>query len=329
MDSAPASRSTSANDVLVLFPGALGDLICFLPALAGLVRRHPDGLTFVVNPEWQTLLQLPNTTMVSIDRAEIADLFTKGAVLRESTRSLLGGRGHAYSWTGSGDPAFAERLAALGAGPVRIFPFRGMAAREHATAYYARCAGIDPAPFRPFLRLDTDWFDRFVQRHDLGGRRLLVIHPGSGSAAKNWSGFSHLAERWQRRAGAGGQLILLYGPAEPAPKRPQPVPGALSLSDLTLPQVAALLRSCDLYAGNDSGISHLAGAVGARGVVVFGSTDPAIWSPRGGGLSIVHASTACEICEPNCFCTHRLSVESVERELDACRRQGAGGFTAG
>ena len=43
--------------------------------------------------------------------------------------------------------------------------------------------------------------------------------------------------------------------------------------------LAALLARADRYLGNDSGVSHLAGAVGARGAALFGPTDPELWRP--------------------------------------------------
>jgi ADP-heptose:LPS heptosyltransferase len=58
--------------------------------------------------------------------------------------------------------------------------------------------------------------------------------------------------------------------------------------------VAALLSQADLYLGNDSGISHLAGAVGARGVVLFGPTRPHQWRPLGGNLLVVQ-NTASQV----------------------------------
>ena len=61
-------------------------------------------------------------------------------------------------------------------------------------------------------------------------------------------------------------------------------------SELSLLQVAALLSQADFYLGNDSGVSHLAGAVGARGVVLFGPTLPQQWRPLGGNLSIIRNS---------------------------------------
>ena len=59
--------------------------------------------------------------------------------------------------------------------------------------------------------------------------------------------------------------------------------GVPVLKDLDLPTVAAIARLASAFVGNDSGVSHLAAAVGAPGVVIFGPTDPARWRPLGPG----------------------------------------------
>jgi ADP-heptose:LPS heptosyltransferase len=74
-------------------------------------------------------------------------------------------------------------------------------------------------------------------------------------------------------------VIELLGPAE---AMDEPLAGAIPVRDWQLGDVAALLGSVDAYAGNDSGVSHLAAAVGCRGVALFTSTDPARWAPIGG-----------------------------------------------
>lgn len=310
--------------LLVLFPGALGDFVCFLPTLAGLLQRCGGPLTLVVKPELHPLLKLPGATLVSMDRREVADLYGDGNAVSAETRKLLGGRTRAYSWTGAGLSSFATRLGAITAGPTHVFPFRGMQPGEHAVDYYARCAGVAPLPFGSMLEIDSGWFADFRRRHDLDRGAVLVMHPGSGSPAKNWTGFGALARRWQERCGDAGRIVVLQGPAELDLSRSRDIPQALTLRDLSLPQVAALLKGCRFYAGNDSGISHLAGAVGATGVVLFGSTDPAVWRPRtlsrenvgeGGRLKVLHAPGVCEACGSSIFCTHRLSVEQVEAAL--------------
>jgi len=59
--------------------------------------------------------------------------------------------------------------------------------------------------------------------------------------------------------------------------------------DLPLPDLAAVLARAALYVGNDSGVSHLAGAVGAVGVVLFGPTAARCWRPLAGRLASLEA----------------------------------------
>jgi heptosyltransferase-2 len=59
--------------------------------------------------------------------------------------------------------------------------------------------------------------------------------------------------------------------------------------DLPLPALAALLQRVRLFLGHDSGISHIAAAAGTRCVLLFGPTDPEVWAPPGGKVTVVRA----------------------------------------
>ena len=59
--------------------------------------------------------------------------------------------------------------------------------------------------------------------------------------------------------------------------------------NLPLPRVAALMAAADMFLGHDSGISHLAAAVGAPCVLLFGPTDPDIWAPPCPAVTILRA----------------------------------------
>src|SRR5262249_21632272 len=87
--------------------------------------------------------------------------------------------------------------------------------------------------------------------------------------------FAAVADEWRRRAGG---VIELLGPAE---AMDEPVAGAITARDWQLGDVAALLGSGDGYAGNGSGVSHLAAASGRRGAAVLTSTDAARGPPSG------------------------------------------------
>ena len=57
--------------------------------------------------------------------------------------------------------------------------------------------------------------------------------------------------------------------------------GVPIVSGLPLLRLSALLSLCGLYIGSDSGVSHLAAAVGIPAISVFGPTDPRVWAPQG------------------------------------------------
>jgi ADP-heptose:LPS heptosyltransferase len=67
-------------------------------------------------------------------------------------------------------------------------------------------------------------------------------------------------------------------------------PGVPIVSQPDLVGLAALLTTAGAYVGNDSGVTHLAAAVGAPVVALFGPTDVDVWGPRGRNVSIIRAA---------------------------------------
>lgn len=303
----------TSDSVLVLFPGALGDFLCFLPTLVAVRAAHVGRLCLVAQPAFFDLVRLTDTTTVSIHRREIADLFSTRGSLAPETIVLFGGFARVYSWTGFGDAQVARRLAEVTGGQVEMHRFRGMRPGEHAVDYYARCVGLQPAPPAPAIVMDEQWLGDFLAHHGLAAHGFIVMHPGSGAPRKNWEGFGAVARQWRQQH--RDAVVALYGPVE-TERRPAAIVDSIAVDGLSLPQGAALLRRSRLYLGNDSGISHLAGIVGARGVVVIGPTDPTVWAPRSESLKILHAPDACVHCGPERFCTHRLATSSVVAALE-------------
>jgi ADP-heptose:LPS heptosyltransferase len=76
-------------------------------------------------------------------------------------------------------------------------------------------------------------------------------------------------------------VLFIIGPAEAELEPCLRTTGIPILSGLELPVIAAIAAQARLFAGNDSGVSHLAAAAGAPGLVIFGPTDPARWGPLG------------------------------------------------
>lgn len=104
--------------------------------------------------------------------------------------------------------------------------------------------------------------------HGDGG--FAVIHPFSGSPKKCWP-----LDRYQALA----RVIEPHMPIRWCAGPEEPLPGAVRIADLY--ELACWLATARIYVGNDSGITHLAAAVGTPVVALFGPTDPGIWAPRG------------------------------------------------
>jgi ADP-heptose:LPS heptosyltransferase len=121
-------------------------------------------------------------------------------------------------------------------------------------------------------------------------RPFLCLHPGSGSEHKNWPKEEFLEvtrgafRRWRL------PTTVLIGPAEEDQKTFWAEASGPSLSPsagLPILEVLSVLERASLYVGNDSGITHLASALGVPVVALFGPTDPARWAPVGSRVEIL------------------------------------------
>ena len=289
--------------IVLLFPGALGDFLCFAAALAGLRRATPARLAVAARGEWAALLDEDSHERLSIDGRAVAELFGGGEMA--AAREAFAGAAAIHSWTGHGDRNFERRLRSL-APEVALHPFRSFAPGEHARAYYARCLGVTPS--NPDVALHpgaVSWAAAALRGLP---SPLLAVHAGSGTARKNWAGMGALARWWRNR---GGGVVWIEGPAETGAAA---VPPDAVIVREGLPRVAAVLAASAAYAGNDSGISHLAAALAVPGVALFGASDPVHWRPHSPRLRVVEASGSCAVCAVG-ICPHRLPLGRVAAAL--------------
>jgi heptosyltransferase-2 len=135
--------------------------------------------------------------------------------------------------------------------------------------------------------------DREFAQNFLGKSRkpFIALHPGSGGKTKNWP-----IEKWEKLGrhlfSVGRAVVVITGEAdeerlgvlETAWKN-KPVRFA---KNLALPHLAALFEP-SIFIGHDSGISHIAAAAGARSILLFGPTDPAIWAPANENVVVLRA----------------------------------------
>lgn len=283
---------TRAKRVLVIFPGALGDLICLGPALRALARRHRGaGLELMAREELARFAvgRVAVTRAHSIDRREVAALFAETANLN-AARGFFCSFTHIYSFFASDDARFRGALEAAAAPAAVSFHAFGPAGKEHVASGYLDEIGergASPAEsldaHMEVLAEDIAEAKEALARLGLDDARVVLLFPGSGSPHKNWP-----TENFAAVAAALAppmRALVVLGPAEGA-LEPTLMPLLREreiawLRGQPLGTIAGLARLAAGFVGNDSGVSHLAAAAGAPGVAIFGPTDPERWRPLG------------------------------------------------
>lgn len=117
-----------------------------------------------------------------------------------------------------------------------------------------------------------------------------MLVPGSGSRAKNWPVERYL-EVAAHLADAGQPTTWLLGPAELERREFSRVPRERALVNEPIVAVAAVLSRASACVSNDSGMAHLAAALGRPTTVLFGPSDARVWAPRGDHVRLVLSPT--------------------------------------
>ena len=168
---------------------------------------------------------------------------------------------------------------------------------------------------------------------------FAVIHPAAAFATKQWAAdkFGRLSEDLRRK----GLAVIAITTANEKPvideMNKNTATPVEAFTDLTLPEITALLSRARVFIGNDSGIAHIAAAVKAPSVVIFGSSNTAHWRPWTPSLSspaaeVVIEEMECQPChgyfcekfdEPECI--KRVPVERVIAATERVLRESSGG----
>ncbi len=145
-------------------------------------------------------------------------------------------------------------------------------------------------------------------------KKFALIHPAAAFATKQWAA-ENFARVVEFLADAGIASVAIAGPGETEVlnKLLGSTSARVVTFDLTLPQVSALASRASLFVGNDSGIAHIAAAVGTRVVVIFGSSNRAHWRPwTRGAAEVVFEELECQPC-PGYHCEKFALPECILR----------------
>ncbi len=293
-----------AGSIVVFRPGALGDVVVCRHLLCWLRAAFPAArLVFVAPGERGRLpgaFGLADGT-ADWESAAFAWLFSRGGgEAPAALRRVFAPRASAVlaflDMEGDDRDAFRDRVAAVAPGariliaasrpPAGAGMYIGTWLTERAALFFGKDvpagSGAGGAGFTARGGVERDG-------------AMLAIHPGSGSAGKNWplpsfAAFAALAAREREEGGLGIRRVrVVSGEADGAlgEELAARVPGAESIRGLSLVDLTRLLAGAGYFLGNDSGPAHLAAAArtekGERPVtgVLFGPGDPRVWAAPG------------------------------------------------
>jgi heptosyltransferase-2 len=284
------------NRILVIRGGAIGDFVLTLPAIKLLRDRFPKSHLEILGYEHIIALAQKRyyaAAIRSIESGALARFFARNSDLPSELIDYFGGFDLIVSYLFDPDGIFQANVKQCGSHTFLAVPPK-LTDGEHAARHLARpleALGLhlqDAA-----ARIYPNEKDREFARNFLRDlkNRVIVLHPGSGSDRKNWP-----IENWRQLGehlfATGRAVIVVSGEADEA--RARLLEAAWKgkqvrfARNLPLPLLAALFENT-IFVGHDSGISHIAAAVGARCVLLFGPTDPRVWAPANENVRVIRA----------------------------------------
>jgi heptosyltransferase III len=309
--------------ILVIRGGAIGDFILTLPAIAALRKQYPHAHLEVLGYPHIAQLALAGGLVDRVQPIEaraLAGFFARSGELSDDLRDYFSEFDVIISYLYDPDEIFKMNVARCAHGQFLTGPHRpNEKERIHAARVYLqpleRLAIFDADPVPRISLVGTPFTASQASREEERIRDVvervptIALHPGSGSERMNWP-----EAKWAellRHMVDSTQLHLLLVGGEAEGERLWRLAAALPPAraevgqSLPLTELAGQLRSCTVFVGHDSGITHLAAALGLPTLVLWADTAEEIWRPQGEGVMIVKESSG----------LHMLSVQRVADEL--------------
>ena len=300
--------------LLLIQPGALGDSLLTLPIADSLSKAFPQ-LSIEILGHLDYISLFPRHRAVSsvadIDTAPLHLLFAEPpGELPAVFADYLARFDAALTWLGQPHSHFCRNLSAAVAGPV-ICIDRGPPCDypQHVVHYWlSQLFENPPLPQQCDYQLRLSNADISASSEQLSSRlawpvdqtEYIIFHPGAGSAQKTWPVpcFAQLASRITEDTNY--RIVYLLGPAETERFDARIISLLNStgqvLSDLDIPQAAALISHSLAFLGHDSGPTHLAAALSIRTLAIFGPSNPTHWQPLAPSAQIISTPNQSPLC---------------------------------
>lgn len=290
------------RSIVVIHPGALGDVLLAIPAMRGLRARFPrHELVLCANePVGQLLLECREIdAWTSVQGRGAVGLFDPDGSIEGELRHWLARCDCAVAWMQDQTGSLGRTLERAGAGKTIVSsPFSMTLKSSHQSDRL--CETVQELPmgaveFQP-LQLPGDVSS--------GGRACLeetgvridqpfaAFHPGSGSPRKSIA-IGTMAKMITKLEGEGLVPVVIEGPADREAvcdllRRIAFVVPVLRNLDLTT--LAGALSHAATFVGHDSGVTHLAALLRVPTTALFGRTDPDRWAPLGRHVTVIQES---------------------------------------
>lgn len=283
------------NRILVIRGGAIGDFILTLPSIKLLRDRFPCAHIEILGYTHITALaerRFYADAIRFIEYGPLATFFAKGAALSAELTEYFGSFDLIVSYLFDPDGIFQDNLKRCGikmfiAGPAKLSG-HGHAALQLARPLEEVGLHLKNSAARIYL---TEVDREFARDFRGNSQPVTALHPGSGSETKNWP-ICKWARLGEHLFSTERTILVVTGEADEERSRlletawrDKPVRFA---KNLALPHLAALFET-SVFIGHDSGVSHIAAAVGARSILLFGPTDPAVWAPTNEDVTVLRA----------------------------------------
>lgn len=283
--------------IAIIKPCCIGDAVMALPAIAAVAKELPDSRLVVMTGSHNRAIFEAHPAVDAIE--PIPDIPGRHAIV-----PLLRAFRHvAPDWTIVLDRSRLLRTLAHASGADRIVAV-APGGQEHSFRHESdvyleavRNLGLNPVASTPELLLPDE--EQSIARQALSDVRHPFIamqpggalNPGSVMVEKRWPVESFIAvAHW---ALEHDYSVVLTG-AESDRSRCEQIAKALDSSrvhimagETSLMCSAAVIAEAALYIGGDTGLSHIAAAVGTSTIAIFGPTNPLRYAPRGGRVRIV------------------------------------------
>lgn len=318
--------------ILLVRLRSIGDTVLATPSVAALKRFLPDATIDILVEDWVAPLLDSHPHIDNVIVLERGGFMTRARVARELRAAnydvvynLHGGTTATFLTRATGAPRrvgfktyqYSQLHNHQAPSPLLLWSQQKTHSVEQQLALLG-WTGV-PVTDRPPTHLgigpeSAQAIDRLLAQAGISERRIALIHPAAAFATKQWAAknFARVVEYLAERDFAP---VAIAAPNERALLDNLRAETAASLVtfDLPLPLVTALAARSRLFVGNDSGIAHIASAVGTPVVVIFGSSNVAHWRPwNRAPAEVVLEEMSCQPCH-GYFCEKFAQPECILR----------------